>query len=293
MRPGAARRSPRTPLLSRRRLPAALAVAATATATGCTDQLEPVPTDPSVEHDPLASLDRSVWTATTGEDLLALPLEGDLSEYPAWDSAGLDDASVGETRKQLADFLHVAYLQPRVLGDLRAGTMLETIDAVTPEFWKDDLESAWADGRHFYSYALQEGFAAVGTPHVCATWHRGQNGTVPQLIVAGTFAHTVIDTGTRDVGVVAQRIAMRVDLGAQGEALRGIFQVTLHGIDLCATGAADGRYVPAISTAAEHETVQSRTMEQVIGSPDVARDAMDSTSENALLGDEETVLLCS
>ena len=38
--------------------------------------------------------------------------------------------------------------------------------------------------------------------------------------------------------------------------------------------------------------VQEATMEQVIGSPRVPRKAMDSTSSEAMLGDEETVVLC-
>lgn len=267
--------------------------AATLSTTACSSGPQPVATDPDLARDPLASTDPALWDVRSAADMVGLPIEGDLAEFEAWGDAALDDSSVASTRQQLVDFLGVAYLDPDGLADRRHGEVLAAIEELTPEFWKDNLAEAWSGGgRHFYAYTLNQPFADVSAPHIAANWYRAQQGDVPQLALTGTIARTVIDTESREVGVVAQRYGMKVDLGAQGEALRGSFQVTLHGIDLCATGEANGLHVPAISADAAHQAVQDATMDQVIASPRVSIEVMDSTSGELLPGDENTVLLC-
>lgn len=280
-------------LLPRRRLTATVLGIGLLAPAACSPGAQPVATDPELARDPLATVDQSAWDAREAGALTGLPIEGDLADFASWEEAGLDDSSVASTRQQLVDFLGAVYLSPSSFAGLSDAETRSRVDEVTPDFWKDDLAEAWDDGnRHFYAFALADPFAPVGAPRIAANWYRAEEGSVPQLMITGTFAHTVIDTSSREVGVVAQRFAMRVDLGAQGEAVRGTHQVTLHGLDLCATGEAGGRHVPAISTARAHQAVQSATMDQVIASPRVPRTALDSGSEDARQGDRETVLFC-
>lgn len=280
-------------LLTRRRLAAALLGTGSLALAACSRGPQPVATDPDLTRDPLASVDQAQWDTRSAHELLSLPLEGDLAEYSAWTDSGLDDSSVAGARQQLVDFLTGAYLSPDELTGLSDADAQYAISTSTPNFWKDDLAEGFTSGsRHFYAYVLADAFADVGAPRICANWYRGQTGALPQLLFGGTIARTVIDTGSRDVGVVALRFAMRMDVDGRGESTRGMFQVTVHGMDLCATGEAKGLIVPAIGPEEAYVAVQEATMEQVIGSPRVPRKAMDSTSSEAMLGDEETVVLC-
>lgn len=284
----------RRTLLTRRRLAAALVGAGALSLTACSRGPRPVATDPDLPRDPLATVDPAQWDARSADALLTLPVEGDLAEYSAWTDSGLDDSSVEGARQQLVDFLNAAYLSPASLKGLSDADAQQTISQSTPDFWKDDLAEGFDSGsRHFYAYVLADPYAEVGAPLICANWYRGQTGAVPQLLLGGTIARTVIDTGTRDVGVVALKFAMKMDLDSEGKNTRGRFQVTVHGMDLCATGESKGLIVPAIGPEEASVAVQEVTMEQVVDSPRVPREAMDSTASEAMLGDEESVILCS
>lgn len=281
-------------LLSRRRLAAVLVGAGALTTAACSSGPQPVATDPELARDPLASVDPAQWDVRSPDDLLSLPLEGEISEYSAWEDSGLDDSSVAGARQQLVDFLKAAYLSPSSLKGLTDDDAQYEISKSTPTFWKDDLTEGFdTDNRQFYAYVLAEPYADVGAPRICANWYRGQTGAVPQLLFSGTIARTVIHTDTREVGVVAHRFAMKMDLDGDGENIRGSFQVTLHGVDLCATPQQNGLLVPAIGPDQAHQEAQKVTMEKVVGSPRVPREAMDSTSSEAMLGDEASVVFCT
>lgn len=261
---------------------------------GCSRGPTRVPTSSEVPKDPLAALDPKTWNASSAADLLALPLAPEASEVETWKVEDLDPEAVEATRKSLVDLLEVAYLDPERLGSIPDADARAELEKVIPEFWQDDMATAWDMGdRHFYAVGLAAPHRVVGKPRIAADWYRVTVGTTPGLAFGGTVAWTVIEPSTRAVGVIAHRIGLRAVLASTATPTGGRFWVTVHGIDVCTTDKKDGLVVPAIADEDAHRSAQEATMQKVIGSPRIPRDVLEESEPTLFSGDETTNVLCA
>ncbi len=260
---------PRPQLPRRRILLTALAASPALLAVGCGPS--PVATSSQVPRDPLAELDPQVWNARTAEELRALPIQGAAVGLEGWQELGEDDSTLDDLRDEITTFVDTAYLSPARQQDLdpaeREALMLETV----PQTLAEKVTSTWAERRgHFLSFALAPNFRTVGAPAIAAGWHRASDDGTPALVLAATIAHTVIDTTTRRVGVMAIQVGLVAAMETDGSPAPGRLHVLLHGLDDCATDAANALLTPALEEAENHEAAQRATMAEVIEHPVIA-----------------------
>lgn len=282
----------RRPLVRRRDLAGLLAASGTAAlVAGCGRNR--VPTSEEVPRDPLASLDEGRWDGRALADVLALPITGAAADLEAWADLGPDDAAVEPVRHTLTDFLAAAYLSPDALQGVDDAAAQTQITAATPSYWQDVLHQAWNGGeRHLYAFTLAEGFATIGRPALAMDWFRGQREGTALLLLGGTLAWSVLDTGTHAVGVVAYRVGVVADLAADGTASTATIRVTIHGLDGCALRDQGGLVVPALGKDAGHRQAQQATMDTVIAAPRIRREDLLDPESPALNGDDATNVLC-
>lgn len=256
-------------------------------APACSPRTSPVPTSPDIDRDPLADLDPQLWPARSGAEMLEVPLEDGAPDSEAWSQLGAD-GDLDAARQQLIDFLTVAYLDPEPLGALDDDAARARVAEAAPPFWQEELEQAWDSGdRYLYAIAFAEGFSCVGRPAIAVQWLRGENEDGgPVLLAGGTLAWTVLDTGTRAVGVVAYRYGIVADLAPDGELEEARFHITAHGLDSCETFHGGGLLVPALADTEQHRAAQQSTHETVIASPQVGRDALEDPDSELLSGND-------
>ncbi|WP_193105059.1 hypothetical protein [Brachybacterium sp. FME24] len=292
--------TPRRPRVRRRDLTGLLALSGTALlASGCNRDPGPVPTSSDIPRDPLAQLDEVRWDGRTAQDVLALPITDSADELNAWADLGTDDATLDPTRQALVTFLEASYLSPRVLSDLDAAETFTHVDASTPGYWHDLLQTAWDDGdRHLYAFALAEPFATVGRPALAMDWFRAERDSVPVLQLGGTIAWSVVDTQTHAVGVIAYQLGIVADIDLRGEAgdagsaTSASIRVSIHGLDGCGLRDADGLVAPALTDTAEHRAAQQATMDSVIASPRIRPEDVLDLESAAFSANDATNILC-
>lgn len=260
--------------------------------SACSPATAPVPTSPDIDRDPLADLDPQLWPARSAAEMLEVPLAEDLPDSEAWSQLGADD-DLQQARQQLVDFLSVAYLDPEPLSALDDDAAHARVAEAAPEFWQEELQESWDGGtRYFYAIAFAEGFRSVGRPAIAVQWLRGENEDGgPTLMVGGTLAWTVLDTGTRAVGVIAYRYGIVADLTEDGALEQALLRVTIHGVDGCETFD-EGLLVPALADTEPHRAAQERTHEAIIASPQVSREDLVHPSSPLFSGDKTTNILC-
>lgn len=261
--------------------------------SACSRRTTPIPTSPDVDRDPLAELDRQLWPARSGAEMLEVPLEGDAPDSEAWSQLDADEDLHG-ARRQLVDFLTVAYLDPESLGALDNDAARARVAEVALPFWQEELDRSWDGGdRYFYAIAFAEGFRSVGRPAIAVQWLRGENEDgEPTLLVGGTLAWTVLDTTTRAVGVIAYRYGIAADLAADGSIDDARFRITIHGLDGCESFDGGGLLVPALADTESHRSAQEHTLQTVIASPQVGREDLEDPDSALLSGDETTNAMC-
>lgn len=277
----------------RRDLTALLAVPGGALlGTACSPGAAPVPTSPDIDRDPLADLDPQLWPARSGPEMLELPIEGETPGSEPWSGLNAEDA-LEPARKQLVDFLTTAYLEPGELSGLDDSAARERVSAVTPRFWQEDLSAAWDGGdRYFYAIAFAEPYRVVGRPAIAVQWLRGDD-DAPTLLVGGTIAWTVLEATTRAIGVIAYRYGIVAALDTDGSMHGATLRTTINGLDRCQTAEEGGVLVPALADSDAHRAAQERTLETVIGSPQVAREDLADTESELLTGDAGTNASCA
>ncbi|MFC7376116.1 hypothetical protein ACFQS2_02295 [Brachybacterium sp. GCM10030267] len=261
-------------------------------ATACSGP-SPVPTSSDIARDPLAELDPENWDARTAEEVLALPVHTPDPAPSQWDELGTDDAALDPARAALVDFVREAYLSPSALRGLDDDAALEHIITATPEYWVEDLETAWNDGgRHFYAFSPAERYRTVGRPAIAADWFRGEREDLPVLMLGSTVAWTVLDTDSHAVGVIAYRLGIVATIESDGSASEATLRVTVHGLDGCATTDEGGLPVPALADSEEHQAAQKATMDNVIASPRIPRDALLDDHSALFEGRSSTNVVC-